>query len=289
MNDISQLVQTACTWEALSRKVGNVHPHADFTNTTLADFLLSAIAIGPAFRRAHSVSVGRTVLSAVEATQTFVGQNTNLGICLALAPLAAVPDGEPLRTGVQIVLNELTVSDAELVYRAIRLAAPGGLGDAPEQDVRDAPTVTLLKAMTLAADRDLIAQQYDNGYADLFDFGVPALVEAFEKFGQIEPAVIECQLKWLAEFPDSLIARKKGIPAAEDVRQRVVDVLKLGGLHTQGGRRAGVELDRYLRSDGNALNPGTTADIVTACLFVALREEMLNVSANFAWDVPDWL
>ncbi len=289
MNDISQLVQTACMWEALSRKVGNVHPHADFTNTTLADFLLSAIAIGPAFRHTHRVSVGQTVLSAVEATQTFVGQNTNLGICLAIAPLAAVPDGEPLRTGVQRVLNELTVSDAELVYRAIRLAAPGGLGDAPEQDVRDAPTVTLLQAMSLAVDRDTIAQQYANGYADIFHFGVPALEEAFEKFGRIEPAVIECQLRWLAEFPDSLIARKKSELAAEDVRQRANRVLALGGLHTQNGRHAGVELDRYLRSDRNALNPGTTADLVTACLFVALWEDMLNVSAKFPWNVPDWL
>lgn len=289
MNDISQLVQTACMWEALSRKVGNVHPHADFTDTTLADFLLSAIAIGPSFRYAHRVDVGQTVLSAVEATQAFVGQNTNLGICLAIAPLAAVRDDEALNTGVQSVLDELTVSDAELVYRAIRLAAPGGLGDAPEQDVRDAPTVTLLEAMALAADRDMIAQQYANGYADIFDLGVPALVEAFEKFGRIEPAVIECQLRWLAEFPDSLIARKKGVAAAEDVRQRANHLLALGGLHTQNGRRAGVELDRYLRSDHNALNPGTTADLVTACLFVALREGMLSVSAKFPWDVPDWL
>ncbi len=289
MNDISQLVQTACMWEALSRKVGNVHPRADFANTSLADFLLSAIAIGPVFRHTHRVSVGQTILSAVEATQAFVNQNTNLGICLAIAPLAAVPDGEPLRTGVQRVLNQLTVGDTELVYRAIRLAAPGGLGDAAEQDVRDAPTVTLLQAMSLAADRDMIAQQYANDYADIFDFGVPALVEAFEKFGRIEPAVIECQLRWLAEFPDSLIARKRGVFAAEDVRQRAIHVLEFGGLHTQNGRRAGVEFDRYLRSDRNALNPGTTADLVTACLFVALREKMLSVSEKFPWDVIDWL
>src|SRR5438874_795656 len=162
--------------------------------------------------------------------------------------------------------------DAEMVYRAIRLANPAGLGHAPGQDDRSDPTVTLLEAMTLAADRDLIARQYATGFADVFDVGVPAFLDAFAKFGRVEPAVIECHFTWLAEFPDSLIARKNGPAVAEDVRQRVRHVLSLGGLDTAEGRAAGVELDRYLRSDGNKLNPGTSADLVAACLFVALRE-----------------
>jgi triphosphoribosyl-dephospho-CoA synthetase len=33
--------------------------------------------------------------------------------------------------------------------------------------------------------------------------------------------------------------------------------------------------DASLREPGNALNPGTTADLVTATLFVALIERML--------------
>ena len=187
------------------------------------------------------------------------------------------------------VLARLTVQDAVYAYAAIRLASAGGLGDAPEQDVKAEPTVTLLEAMKLAADRDLIARQYANGYADVFDLGVPAFLTAFEKFGRIEPAVIECQLQWMAAFPDSLIARKLGAPAAEDVQRRVQRMLELGGLDTSAGRAAGVELDRYLRSDGNKLNPGTTADLVTACLFVALREGTVPVNAPFHWDVPDWL
>ena len=38
------LAQTACIWEAIARKVGNVHRCADFANTTLLDFLVSAAA-----------------------------------------------------------------------------------------------------------------------------------------------------------------------------------------------------------------------------------------------------
>jgi triphosphoribosyl-dephospho-CoA synthase len=65
--------------------------------------------------------------------------------------------------------------------------------------------------------------------------------------------------------------------------------MKLGGLDTADGRRAGVELDRYLRSDGNKLNPGTTADLVAACLFVALRENKVTPSAPFRWHTDEWL
>jgi triphosphoribosyl-dephospho-CoA synthase len=240
---------------------------------------------------------GLRIKSAIAATYHTINTNANLGIVLALAPLAAIffdcaqinPDAPRPREDIRTVLAGLTVRDAEYVYEAIRLANPGGLGEAPEQDVRNEPTVTLLEAMKLAADRDLIARQYANNYSDVFDFGVPAFLHAFEKFGRVEPAIIECHLKWLAEFPDSLIARKNGLPVAEDVQRRVKHVLSLGGLDTKGGRAAGVELDRYLRSDGNKLNPGTTADLVAACLFVALRENKITPSAPFRWDVEDWL
>jgi triphosphoribosyl-dephospho-CoA synthase len=194
-----------------------------------------------------------------------------------------------LRDHIRRTLSALSVDDATRVFRAIRLANPGGLGDAPEQDVRSEPTVTLLEAMKLAADRDLIARQYANNYADVFDLGVPAFTDAFARYGNVEAAVIACQLAWMAAFPDSLIARKRGLAVAEDVQQRVQHVLSLGGLDTPEGRRAGVELDAHLRSDGNKLNPGTTADLVAACLFVALRENKVTPSAPFRWNVPDWL
>ena len=187
------------------------------------------------------------------------------------------------------VLDGLTVEDATHVYEAIRLANPGGLGDAPEQDVREEPTVTLLEAMRLAADRDMVARQYANGFADVFDFGVPAFVSAFTKFGCVEAAIIDSQFRWLAQYPDSLIARKNGLAVAEDVQRRAAEVLSHGGIATPEGRAAGVALDAHLRSDGNKLNPGTTADLITACLFVALRENKVTPSAPFRWQVSDWL
>lgn len=288
--DNGLLVQTACIWEASARKFGNVHPAASFEDTAYLEFLLSAAAIHRPFTMAAAASIGTTVQFAGWMTRNAVNANTNLGIIILLAPLVkAWKLAVEFRPRVQNVLDELTVEDAKLVYEAIRHANPGGLGTTTEQDVHAEPTVTLLEAMKLAADRDMIARQYANGFADVFDFGVPAFLDAFAKFGNIEAAIIDSQLRWLAEYPDSLIARKNSPATADEVRQRAVAVLKVGGIATAEGRRSGTELDKYLRSDGNKLNPGTTADLIAACLFVALRENKVQPASPFRWNAPDWL
>lgn len=317
-DDTGLMVNLACTWEVMARKVGNVHPAAAFADTDVNSFLVSAAVTAGVFRWATRTPqpvpkrqrpsdwvppspLARTIRESVYQTRLAVGRNTNLGIILLLAPLAVVeawmsmsnpPYGGDYHLhsdGVRKVLDATTVEDAAEVFHAIRMANPGGLGDAAKQDVNSEPTVTLLDAMKLAADRDLIARQYANNFADVFEIGVPALVEGFERFGCLEAAIIHCHLEWLAGFPDSLIARKNDRFVAEDVRNLARNVISLGGLDTPEGRRAGVELDAHLRSDGNKLNPGTTADLVAACLFVALRENKVTPSAPFRWNVPDWL
>lgn len=285
----SLMAEVACIWEATARKVGNVHPGAAFADTQYTHFLVSAAAMGQSFNNCTETLVGARIYEAVADTRNVVGMNTNLGMVLLLAPLVAVARHGDWRAMLTGKLRKLGVRDAELVFQAIRLARPGGLGDAPEQDVREQPTVTLLEAMRLAADRDMVARQYANGFADVFDFGTPAFLDAFNRFGCVEAAIIDSQLRWLAEYPDSLIARKNGPAVADDVRQRAAEVLRLGGIATPEGRRAGVVLDRHLRSDGNKLNPGTTADLITACLFVALRENKVVPSAPFRWPAEDWL
>jgi triphosphoribosyl-dephospho-CoA synthase len=51
-----------------------------------------------------------------------------------------------------------------------------------------------------------------------------------------------------------------------------------GAREVLAGRRAVEDFDAALRERGNTLNPGTTADLVTATLFVALLEGMLAPS-----------
>src|SRR5262245_59868106 len=159
---IAECVQLACVLEATARKPGNVTRYQDFADMTYLDFVISAAAIAPVLEQTARLGVGRTVLEGVKATRRMVRPNTNLGILLLLAPLAAANDRP-----IDQVLTALTIDDSRAVFEAIRLVNPGGLGEAAEQDVRGEPTVPLRQAMALAADRDLVARQYANDFREV--------------------------------------------------------------------------------------------------------------------------
>jgi triphosphoribosyl-dephospho-CoA synthase len=282
MTDIGLFVQLACIWEATARKVGNVHRYRDFSDTSYLDFLTSAAAIAPVLAQAPGRPVGETVLEAVRATRRVAPVNTNLGIILLLAPLAAVPSAEDLRPGLERVLAGLDVADARAVYEAIRLAQPGGLGHAGEQDVHDEPTVTLRQAMQLAAKRDLVARQYANGFHEVFAHGVRHLQDGLACTGSLEGAIQYTQLLLLLSHPDSLVARKLGQYEAVEVCMRAVDVLQDNWPDTAAGWDAWHKLDAWLRAV-KGRNPGSTADLIAACLFVALREGIITLPLQLPW------
>lgn len=281
MRSTGLCVQLACLWEATARKPGNVHRYADFEDLSYLDFLHSAAAIAPVLDAAPGRRLGTTVVESVAATRAVVGTNSNLGIVLLLAPLAAVPRNEALRPGLERVLHGLDVADARAVYQAIRLARPGGLGRAPAQDVEAEPTQTLRQVMALAADRDLVARQYANGFAQVFDEGLPALLEGLARTGTLEGAIVTCHVVLLATHPDSLIVRKRGAAEGEEAQQRARQLLDRGWPAREP--EAVAELDRWLRQEGHSRNPGTTADLVTASLFAALRDDKIPVATPFPW------
>ena len=273
---VAAAAQLACVLEASAEKPGNITPHHDFADTSYEDMLRSAIAIGPEIGRAGERGVGATVLEAVRATRRVAGANTNLGIALLLAPLArAALLGGPLRERADEVLRALTLDDARAAYEAIRTAGAGGLEEPVEHDVRAAPAVALREAMAAAAGRDAIAAEYVTGYAVSFELGLPALRRALGDGLRPRDAVVELCLRLLAAVPDSLIARKRGREAADRVSSGAARVLAAGGVRSDAGRTALASFDASLREDGNALNPGTTADLVTAVLFVGLLEGLL--------------
>jgi triphosphoribosyl-dephospho-CoA synthase len=287
MADVGLWAQVACVWEATARKPGNVTRFHDFEDATYLDFVLSAAAIAPVMATASQRRVGQTVLEAVRATRQVVRGNTNLGIVLLLAPLAAVHPGDDLRAGVGKVLSALDVEDCRRVYEAIRLAAPGGLGKVTEQDVAGEPTHSLREAMALAAGRDMVARQYANGFAEVFDDGVPVLTEGLTQTGSLEGAIIATHLHLMARHPDTLIARKCGLEVAEEAARRARQVLDLRWPSRREGWAAFGELDAWLRAPGHARNPGTTADLVTACLFAALHQAKINLPTGWHWQA-DW-
>jgi triphosphoribosyl-dephospho-CoA synthase len=282
MLSIGFYAQVACIWEATARKPGNVHRFCDFDDTTYLDFLLSAAAIAPVLDAADKLPVGQIVLEGVRATRRVAKTNTNLGILLLLAPLAAVPRDQDLRSDLEGVLERLTLEDSRLVYEAIRLAAAGGLGRVNAQDVRQEPTLPLRQVMTLAAEWDLIARQYANGFRQVLDEGLPALVGALDRMPGLESAIVYCHLHLLARYPDSLIARKRGNAEAEEASRRAAGVLAGGWPYRPAALEALASLDAWLRGEGHERNPGTTADLVTACLFVALRQGLLQLPREFA-------
>ncbi len=266
------LAQIACVMEVTARKPGNVHRGSDFGDSHFLDFLVSAAAIAGPLDRARRTGVGRTVREAVEATRGVVGTNTNLGMVLLLAPLAAVPEGQSLRGGVAAVLAATTIDDARDVYHAIRQARPGGLGTVTEQDVAGEPTVSLRQAMQLAADRDLVARQYANDYREVFAEALPALQSSLTAGRPLETAIVAAYLAVLANHPDTLVARKQGWDMAQVVSERAADVLAAGWPDRAAGQALCAEFDAWLREDGHARNPGATADLIAAVLFAALRD-----------------
>jgi len=266
--------QLACLLEVSAPKPGNVSPDRHFHDTRYEDFLASAVAIGPALAAAGDRALGATVYAAVDATSRWTRSNTNLGIILLLAPLAraAYRTPGPLRPAVAEVLASTTVSDAAEVYAAIRLARPGGLGAAASEDVAAPPTVALREAMALAAGRDSVAREYVTDFAATFEIGAPALRAARGDGLDWTDATVEAYLHLLAALPDTHIARKLGREAAEDVSRMAQTAVDAGGVRSPAGRRALASFDRGLRDPANARNPGTTADLTCAALFVVILE-----------------
>jgi triphosphoribosyl-dephospho-CoA synthase len=267
-----RLGQTACFLEVTARKPGNVHRYADLPGLHFIDFLLSAPAIAEPLDRAATEGVGSAVLGAIEATRRVVSTNTNLGIVLLLAPLASVPGTVSLADGIEEVLAKTTIDDARRVYRAIRLAEPGGLGEVAEEDIAQEPTVTLRAVMGLAAERDLIARQYANGFHEVLREALPIFRDFVHPGVPLETAIIASYLHLLARHPDSLISRKFGPARAQEVSRRAGELIDTGWPECERASLRLQAFDSWLRQPDNRLNPGTTADLVAAALYAALRE-----------------
>jgi triphosphoribosyl-dephospho-CoA synthase len=79
-------------------------------------------------------------------------------------------------------------------------------------------------------------------------------------------------VRFLAEFGDSLIARKCGSQMSDLVQRKARDLLRSGWPQRQDSSAELENLDAFLRADGNRRNPGTTADFIAAIIFAGLRD-----------------
>jgi triphosphoribosyl-dephospho-CoA synthase len=273
----------ACRDELDAPKPGNVHVFADGHRMTATDFMRSAdAAAGPL--TVPGARVGVRILNVVDATFADVGTNTNLGIILLCAPLAAAAESQPhdLRASLARVLHALDVEDAAAAFRAIVRASPAGLGHAEEHDVHAPAIVTLRAAMAEAADRDRIARQYVTDFADVFDVGEPLLDAALGALPDRRSATLATYLGFLAAFPDSHICRKYGTATAERVRRQAswLRVRALAAPRLEDVLPELLAWDKELKDAG--INPGTSADLTVATLFVHRLRGLLPTGRNSA-------
>lgn len=272
---VGQRVSWAILHEASSIKAGNVHPQASFSEMRFEHFVLASQAIGKAFDdRLFTRSIGQIVHSSVQAMVQAVEVNTSLGTILLLAPIALCSinsngwNPENFQESIASVLEDSTPEDCRLIYQAIRIANPGGLGQVASQDVQSTPPESILEAMRIASDWDDVALQYANGFRQVSQW-TDRLLAILESSSDLLDGVRRLQIEILASRPDSLIARKHGKQVAGLVQSQAADVLASGPYASPEFEKAWSRFDGSLRENGHRKNPGTTADLLAAVIYLA--------------------
>ncbi len=270
-----ELYKQACEIDIKAFKPGNVSVYNAGHEMTVADFILSA-EVSAAPLTNPQFTLGEKIYYAVKATRAAVACNTNLGILLLCAPLCEAiyrqQAGEALHDALKKVLQNTTVADAEWVFKAIVLAAPGGLGESKHQDVNEKPELSLTQAMAIASEKDRIALQYVTNYKDIFGFSILCYNRNSVRFDNQVWAAVTVYTGLLSRYPDSHIERKYGDKYSGWVLKQIstVDDALLNTSQPEQLVPMMHEVDRAFKERG--INPGTTADLTVATVLVVLME-----------------
>jgi triphosphoribosyl-dephospho-CoA synthase len=273
-SQLQSCVVDACVQDIRAFKPGNVSIGFPMQDMNANDFIRSAEAIARPITEPDA-SIGQRIESSIEATRRVVSCNTNLGIVLLVAPVMAAFERisgslnlNSLQRALHEVLSELTLEDASGCYRAIRSAAPGGLGDSPNEDVLTEPTLNLLEAMRLAAGWDRIAQEYVEDYAAIIGTGLRSLMHSKEQ-GEAEIwAITRCYLTFVANYPDTHVSRRHGLEIAQSIQQEALELLDLWKVYCSAAEFWPELLKLHHRWRQNKINPGTSADLVVASILM---------------------
>ncbi|MCX8150676.1 MAG: triphosphoribosyl-dephospho-CoA synthase [Candidatus Bathyarchaeota archaeon] len=297
---VSQCLQLAILLEVSTNKPGNVNFNVGFADTRSEHFLASAVAAAPAFEDAtkrgiqisskklplSKAGIGEIIKNCVTDIKAWQsGGNTLLGTVMLLVPIAVAAgmtntkndflfNIDKLRQNLKIAVEATTAQDAVNLYEAVNIANPSGLNTLTELDVNNPQSkqqlikedISLFKVFQIGASYDDICYEWVNNYPVTFTQAYPYLLQTLKTKGDLNRAIVHTFLKVLAEHPDTFIARKVGKQKAQEISQDAQIALEQGGLETLAGRKAINDLDQKLRSSGNRLNPGTTADIIAATL-----------------------
>jgi triphosphoribosyl-dephospho-CoA synthase len=253
-------------------KPGNVDRNHDYPELRFEHFLAGAVGALPGLERAADPDEppGRAFERAVEGMSHQTAGNTQFGALLMLVPLVrAVSAGALSPEGVSAVVAGTTVEDSVAFYRAFEHVdvavddPPEGLDDL---DVRRgseaAPTLrerglTLADVMELSADVDGVAAEWVAGFPRTF----AAADRLSELEGPVADRAARVFLELLAEEPDTFVETRADRETAEEATRRARAALA-------GEEDPAALADEFVERD---INPGTTADLTAAALFVALE------------------
>ena len=267
--NLADAFKAACMAELEALKPGNVHIFADGHGMTVQDFIASAEAVSAVIAQ-PDLSLGQRILHSVQATQKAVNMNTNLGMILLCAPIIhakLITHGTGLQASIHEVLSSTTMDDAEACFAAIRLANPAGLGTSEAHDVHAPADCTLQIAMQQASSKDSIARQYGNNFADVFD-GVTYYQKMLNAWQRPAWAATALHLHFMRHFLDSHIVRKQGETMAKLVQnEAAVHAVEFAkNFNPKNYQSTLLTFDAALKKRG--LNPGTSADLTVASLFL---------------------
>lgn len=281
--EIAKIAQIASALEVSGYpKPGNVHRTRDYDDMEFEDFIISGIVIGESIKKActgidlKNPQTGKYILEAVSETDKWIKNNTNLGIVMMITPIAQAAslseNFSQIRENVQKIMGETSVDDACHLYDAINIADAGGMGDQDEYDVASDSAKEELKAngqtmydvLKISAPWDMLAREMTSDMPAVFEIGYPTYSKLIENHSKNDACVLTF-LEILSQVPDTLISRKYGEDEALKVSMMTRDLLKLKDSSEFKDRLK--EFDDYLFK--NKLNPGTTADLTAASIFVS--------------------
>jgi triphosphoribosyl-dephospho-CoA synthase len=156
---------------------------------------------------------------------------------------------------------------------------PKILGKINELDVMDDTSLMHIKneQLTLSdifqkcADRDSICEEWISDFRTTFEVGYKYFRDALKSY-DVNYSIVKTFLNILSHKPDSLINRKSGYKKAVEVSTKAKLLLEKLKLRSDQDLEMVWEFDKELQYAGGALNPGTTADITAASIFIALLE-----------------
>ena len=264
-------------------KPGNVDRHRDLDDLRFEQFMAGAVGASEGLQRAAgSDAIGDAFECAVAGMADLAGENTQFGCLLLLVPLVRAADSDALTPdGVTEIVEATTVDDAVAFYRAfehVDVAVGEPPADVDKLDVRRGsaaePTLreralTLYDIMELSADppgdriADGNAREWTTGFARAFR-AADALLAAEGPVGDRTARVF---LHLLAGRPDTLVGTQHGSEIARGVSQRAAETARRVALN--GDLTIAEEVADAFVDAG--YNPGTTADLTAAALFISLQ------------------